>query len=583
MTIEHVSSSAPPRSTARRMEATPWRTHGKGQARRVANVSVLRLRGSFREMGEQHGALLAEQVRAGTIPYYRRYLEKLMGRSVGPLGRFAWPALQAAVGSRVARTMPSFGRDTILGIAEGAGLDPKEFLDGCTMPDTLLWAASRLIELKVPGPAVIHRLSLGLGCTSAIAWGDATKDGKLLHARNLDYHGVSTWPQNAALLFHEPSEGLKYVSAASAGVGLGGVTAMNEAGLSLTVHQHMFTAEAALGGTPIGVVGDIVMRQASNLDEAEAIFARYRPIGCWTYLVTDGKNGEMLCWEESPTRHAHRRIGKRDGATTFGYANVYLDPELGRTEANLYGSYWRHNQARHRNANEKLAAQRGAIDEKVVAGVIGDRGLEACRLGEATAMVMTTTSVVLKPEDGLVWVGTGEAPTSRGDFACFSLATGDWVEERGSFRVEDGESPSARDAFEHYRRAYCAYVDDHDVRLARRECEEARRLAPREPLYHALVGLTSLELADASTAREAFDAALALGHPHEERRATFHLFRGRARDVLGDRRGAVDDYRACLALRADAPTHAAARMHCQKAWKHRAFDVDFSLADVVAP
>ncbi len=580
MTIEHVSSTPIP---SPRIERTPWRSHGKGEGRRVANVNVLRLRGSFREMGEQHGALLRDEVRAGTIPYYRRYIEKLMGRSVGPLGRFVWPALSAGVGGRVARRMPDFARDTIVGIAAGAGLDPDELLAGCTMPDTLLWVASRLIALKAPGPAVVHRFSLGLGCTSAIAWGDATRDGKLVHARNLDYHGVSTWPTNAALLFHEPERGQKYVSAASAGVGLGGVTAMNEAGLSLSVHQHMFTAEAALGGTPIGVVGDLVMREASNLDEAEAILSRHTPIGCWTYLVTDGKNGEILCWEENPVRRARRRIGKGDGRATFGYANVYLDPELGRTEANLYGSYWRHNAARHRRANEALEAQRGKIDEEVVAGVIGARGLDGCRLGEATAMVMTTTSVVFKPEQGLLWLGTGEAPTSRGEMACFSLATGDWVEGRGTFRVQDGETASEREAFEHYRRAYCAYVDEHDVRAARAECEEARALAPREPLFHALVGFTSLELGEASAAGEAFGRAIALGHPHEERRATFHLFRGRARDLAGDRRGAVDDYRACLALRADPPAHAAARKHCRAPWRHRAFDVDFSMADVVSP
>lgn len=583
MTIEHVSATTTRKTTTPRLPSTPWRAHGKGETRRVANVNVLRLRGSFREMGEQHGALLRDEVRAGTIPYYRGYIEKLMGRSVGPLSRFVWPALQAGVGSRVAREMPDFALETIAGLAEGAGLDADEFLAGCTMPDTLLWAASRLIELKAPGPAVVHRLSLGLGCTSAIAWGDATRDGKLVHARNLDYHGVSTWPKNAALLFHEPTVGQKYVSAASAGVGLGGVTAMNEAGLSLTVHQHMFTAEAKLGGTPIGAVGDIVMREACNLDEAEAILAQHRPIGCWTYLVTDGKNGEVLCWEESPTRRAHRRHGKSDGRTTLGYANIYLDPELGRTEANLYGSYWRHNQARHHRANASLEAQRGAIDERVVAAVIGDRGLADCRLSEATAMVMTTTSVVFKPEDGLVWLGTGEAPTSRGEMACFSLKTGDWVEAAGTFRVDDGESARDRDAFEHYRRAYCFYVDEHDVRSAQSACEEACTLAPREPLYHALVGFTSLELGQARRAEAAFDRAIALGHPHEERCATFHLFRGRARDLAGDRRAAVDDYRACLALRADAGTHTAARKQHGKAWKHRAFDVDFSMADVVAP
>ena len=34
----------------------------------------------------------------------------------------------------------------------------------------------------------------------------------------------------------------------------------------------------ALGGTPIGLVGDMVMRDARNLDDAESILRRHRPI-----------------------------------------------------------------------------------------------------------------------------------------------------------------------------------------------------------------------------------------------------------------------------------------------------------------
>ena len=55
------------------------------------------------------------------------------------------------------------------------------------------------MRLGRAGPAVAHRVALGLGCTSAIAWDDATADGKLPHARNFDYHGVSCWPDTASV------------------------------------------------------------------------------------------------------------------------------------------------------------------------------------------------------------------------------------------------------------------------------------------------------------------------------------------------------------------------------------------------
>ncbi len=566
-----------------------WRTSGKGAARRAHGVHVLRLEGSFAEMGEQHGALLAREIAEGPIPYYRAHFQKLVGRSsLGPLSPLVWRTLQTLVGRRVQKNVPEFARQTLAGLARGAGMDERAILDGATMPDALLWLAARVMDARDPGPAVSHRLALGLGCTSAVAWGGATRDGKLLHARNFDYHGVGCWPSSAAVIFHRPDGGLRYVSVAAAGVPMGGITAMNEAGLSLTVHQHMFTDRARLGGTPIGTVGDIVMREAQSLDDAEQILAAHRPIGCWTYVVTDAKRREVLSWEENPDRQVAKRMSREE---TFGYANVYLDPALGATEVNMYGSYWRHNQARHARANELLAARRGALDAQAMADILADPGRGECRISEAIAMVMTVGSVVFSPEDGVVWVGIGpgrgnRAPTSGGAFVPFSLRAQDVDEGTRELSTETRESPEAREAYEHYRRAYVLYLDRHDVKAARDEMVAAVALAPREALYHFLVGLTSLELGEGAAARAALDRALALGHAHEQRRAAFHHWRGRASAVRGGDEGAQQHWRWSLGLRADAPVHAAARRDLRRGFtRERAakISVDFSMADVAMP
>jgi tetratricopeptide (TPR) repeat protein len=573
------------RSDAARDDETPFRTYGKGAHRRVRGLHVLRLAGSFREMGEQHGALLRDHIRRGPIPYYRAHFTKLVGRSaLGPLAPLVWPALQMLIGRRIARKFPTFARETIEGLATGAGLPVREFLDGCTMPDSVLWLASRLMDVRAPGPAVAHRIALGLGCTSAIAWGDATRDGKLLHARNFDYHGVSCWPSEAAVIFHEPDQGQRYVSIASAGVALGGVTAMNESGLSLTVHQHMFTDRATLGGTPIGVVGDIIMREAKSIDDAEAILAAHRPIGCWTYLITDGRRKQVLCWEENPSRHVAIRPAPARGV--FGYANVYLDEELGETEINLYGSYWRHNEARHRRANELLSARHGTLDPRSIAEILADTGTPSCRISEAISMVMTVGSVVFRPEDGVVWVGTGEAPTSCGVFIPFSLDRADVDPREPEFSTESCESARSRAAFEHYRRAYVAYLDHQDVARARDEMEQACALEPAQPLYHLLVGLCALQQDDAEGAVAALNRAIELGHPHEERRAAMHLWRARAHAQANRRRDALADWRRCLALRADPAVHEAARRDFRRGWSRaRAarMQIDFAMADVTLP
>ncbi len=570
-------------------ETGPWH-------RRVAGLHVLKLTGSPFEMGRQHGELLADEIRRGPIPYYRSYLERLMGRSgLGAVAPLAWSAAQQLIGTRVRAGLPAYALEAIRGMSEGADLDLQETLQGCTMPDTLLWVASRMMQLKRVGPAVYHRLALGMGCTSAIAHGEATVDGKLLHARNFDYHGVDCWPRTSAVIFHEPDEGLRYVSIGAAGVLLGGVTAMNEAGLTLTVHQHMFTDRAALGGMPAGVIGDRIMREARSLDDAEAILRSQRPIGCWTNLITDGHRREVLCWEENPERHVALRYsassgrqvnGKSVRGDTFGYANIYLDEQLGDTEANLYPSYWRHNLGRMRRVNALLTERAGTIDADTMASFLGDEGETQCRIATSIGMLMTVGSVVFRPEDGMFWVGAGQAPTSQQGFVPFDLHGERHAPEQGTLEGGICRDAESSEAFAAYRQAYVAYLDRDDTSEARRLMQRACALQPAQPLYRCLSGLLALQQGDGQTAFAAFSRALEIGHEHPERLAQFHLWRGRAADLSERRPESRRDYRAALGQPADPAVARAAQAGLRRAFslrQARRIDIDFTYADVVTP
>ena len=134
--------------------------------------------------------------------------------------------------------------------------------------------------------------------------GSASADGHVRHARNLDYMGVGHWDQEAAVLFYAPDEGQPYVSISSAGVPLGGITAMNQSGLTLAVHQHLGCLDFELGGMPVGLIGDQVMRHAHSLSEACAILDGHRPNGGWTYLVASATENAILCYEVTAARRA---------------------------------------------------------------------------------------------------------------------------------------------------------------------------------------------------------------------------------------------------------------------------------------
>ena len=69
-------------ATARKVTAEVA-TFGPASYRQVNGLHVLHLKGDDYEMGRQHGALLSHMVPEGPIPYYRSYVERIVGSGRG--------------------------------------------------------------------------------------------------------------------------------------------------------------------------------------------------------------------------------------------------------------------------------------------------------------------------------------------------------------------------------------------------------------------------------------------------------------------------------------------------------------------
>jgi hypothetical protein len=560
---------------------------------RVEGIHVLRVRGTDYEMGHQHGQLLREAIPRGPLPYFAHYVEKLLSAGLlGPFGgvtsRAIGGALSATVGRRIAKRFPPRIREAMAGLADGAGMSRAEITRAVTMPETYLWVGS--VYKKVFRAPMGQRYGVPvLGCTSAIAWGNATTHGRMLHGRNFDYQGVGVWDREQAVVFHEPKGGQPYVSIAAAGVLLGGVTAMNASGLSLVVHQHLACTDFDLEGLPIGVVGDEIMRYARTLDDARRILDAHTPNGAWTYVITSARESLAMAYEVTSDRRAIVRpehlpanghTASRAGGV-FGYSNVYLHKDLHQTEVDFYPSYWRNNMQRFHRANERLHAAFGTIDADVIASILGDvREAYACRFSAISALT-TVASVVFDAGRGLVYVATGRPPVCNRPYVAFDLA-----QKRARTdlpRVVGGtrSSPEAIEAFDAYRDAYEAHFNKADVAAARAKIARARELQPRQAVYAFVAGLLDVAAGEAGSALEAFDTALALGHEHPERVAAFHLWRGRALDALGRRDEALACYRAARA--GDPNVRRAAEKNEKKRYEPKAPAVEWSFGDVISP
>lgn len=324
---------------------------------------VLRLAGSDAEMGFQHGRLLKEAIRRGPVPYFRDYLPRMLETSLGRAqARAVAGLLQASAGRELAEKLPPRLRRHLDGLAAGAELPVQDLMRAFVLPDLFLWLVSLSNRVKRPGAAPLPLL----GCSSALALAESTHGAGLLHGRNLDYMGVGYWDAEPALLFYQPDQGMPYASVSAAGIPFGGITAMNQAGLTLAVHQHLSCLNVRRGGVPIGIAGDAVMRQGESLADAVKLLEAHPPTACWTYLIASAQEQAVLCYETGGA--ATRWFITRQ--PTFGYTNFYLDPALAAQETHYYPSQWRSNLGRYDTICARL--NQAQLSPDAIARILGD-------------------------------------------------------------------------------------------------------------------------------------------------------------------------------------------------------------------
>ncbi len=319
------------------------------------------------------------------------------------------------------------------------------------------------------------------------------------------------------------------------------------------------------------------MREAKTLDDARRLLDGHVPNGAWTYVITSGKEKAALCYEVS----SRRRAWFCPEGDTFGYTNMYLSKVFDGREVYAYPAQWHHNAGRFHRANQLLAEARGRIDADKIASFLGDLGDGTCRFQSAISCLQTVASVVFSPADGIVHVATGRAPVPNNPYVAFDLAA---EKPRPDLpRLTGGTHiPSdARAAFDDYRAAYEAYFNRDDLAEARRLVERARAAQPDQAVYAFVAGALALGAGDAASAESAFDRAIALGHQVAERRASFHLWRGRAKDVLGKREEAIRDYGK--ALSGDRLVAACAAKGRSRPYRLKPVAVEWNFGEVVTP
>ena len=252
-------------------------------------LAVVHVRGSQAEMGAQHGRLL-RQIGGweATAAYYPRMVgHMLRGSALSAVERHAPTAMKPVLElltARLEKHRPADLRARTDAFMRAAGQHPR--------------AARHLLSMDVfqnaVGMAGRHRLGPFAeawqqravpACSTLMAWGPATTDGRLLHARNFDFPGVGVWDMAPTVVFCTPDAGQPYAFATSRGADVPGITAWNASGLTVTAHTRLHRDVAFVGAAIVDLCHDIA-RKATTLAQAEAI-VRERPVAStWGLAVS---------------------------------------------------------------------------------------------------------------------------------------------------------------------------------------------------------------------------------------------------------------------------------------------------------
>lgn len=242
---------------------------GKGWLELIDGYPVLHLKGTPREMGFQHGALLKDKVRSNMHNILEVKAEsalvEVMGVKVKPRH-----GIELIIGIQE-QYVPKKYFEEIEGLAEGAGLKKNDV------------RAANFI------PELFH-------CSGFAIANSATKDGTLYHGRVLDYAIEWGLQEHAVVIVAEPDGGIPFVNVSYAGF-IGSVTGMNA--------EHVSIGEMGGGGLGFwtGVPMSFLVREAlekgKDLDAAIGVFRDNRRTCQYFYVLADGKTNRAVGMEGS--------------------------------------------------------------------------------------------------------------------------------------------------------------------------------------------------------------------------------------------------------------------------------------------
>jgi Acyl-coenzyme A:6-aminopenicillanic acid acyl-transferase len=325
---------------------------------------IVHVGGSDYDIGYQHAVQVGEAASKGMAKFYYDFWKRMMG-SVGesgweaPLLRVAKRLVDPVLINKLASQLPEYAQERLRGVSAATGRSVRELATAMVLPDLMPILEVVLSKLR-PNQLIEVLPPPMFGCSSFIARGQS-----FLHGRNLDFPGVGYWDRYPVIQVTHPRGKLKYVGFTTAGAPLAGITGVNEAQISVSLHQH-YCREASFSGTLPFVIGEEILSRARSLVDAKKILQTFRLSSSWAFILTDGKTREGMIYEGQPRTSGAQSI--TDQQPVLAHSNFFQTAqcrpsEFAATSRMNWDNYCRKSrlETNVRNAGEGLTAAQAAV------------------------------------------------------------------------------------------------------------------------------------------------------------------------------------------------------------------------------
>jgi hypothetical protein len=436
----------------------------------------------------------------------------------------------------------------------------------------------------------------------------------MIFGRVQDYPGQGRFDAHPSVFFIAKTGRYKYLEVTTAGIGTGGITAMNEHGLTMTMHTGI-TYNTRIENTPGIATTSAIMEEARTMEEAQAVCNRLTPSAGWILNLADTSTGRPRAgWieVEPSARICHLRI--TDPGQHLVMTNHYMQLATQAREIRVAVSVDENSRVRRQRALDLIhnvvsvptdqTSVPGKFSLSNMMALLADRydpvaGRHIAYGPNVIAAPDQVVAVIFRPETKEVYVSNGWAPpASRGHYVRLSFSDFDDLkglegasgrngdEGRGPVDLARGDldprtvlanTPNDLNASMAYEKVTQAMMSlnahgTFDPALALTYLTQAAELEPSEPLLFFLRGLLQLHLQQFEKARRTLGgawnmASWSTGGLDHHRAMVTRLNLGKALDVLGRRNEALSHYEAVVA---DATAHFRVKTAAQYFIQHAA-------------